>query len=86
FWDSEMLKDQWLEDVREADVVDALSSVTRKERTGLLAANVILFAATRAGLVPQEIQAFGIRATEFNTVALIALLYAIVVYFCQRSS
>jgi len=70
-----------LSDVTDADVVDPLTPVTRRERTGLLAANVLLFAAAQAGLIPKEIDAFGIKATAFDTSALFFLLFTSVGYY-----
>ncbi len=72
---------EWLDEVAEADVVDPLGRVTRTERTALLASNVLLYLAVHAGLVPDQIDAFGITAREFNGSALLFVLRLVIAYF-----
>jgi hypothetical protein len=74
------MSEQWIDQVTDVDVADPFSSNTRKERTSLLAANIVLFAVAQARLIPTEIDAFGIRASQFNGTALVTLLYLIILY------
>lgn len=65
----------------EAEIVDPLRPVTRKERTSLLAVSTLGVAVAFGGLVPEEINALGIRMSHLNQAVLLAVLLTVVAYY-----
>lgn len=60
---------------------DPLSDVTRRERTALLGASLLSLALVKAGLLPTEISALGLKLASSNHRALLLLLAAVVLYY-----
>lgn len=60
---------------------DPLSEVTRKERRTLLGLSILSLAVVNAHLVPNEINALGMKISEINEKELVYILVAIVGYF-----
>lgn len=65
----------------EERLAQTLSDVTRRDRTALLASNIVLFAAVQGGVLPTKLSAFGLESDQINTTAVMVLIHAIVVYF-----
>lgn len=62
-------------------ILDPLSEVTRKERTSLLGASLIAFALSQGGLIPKQIDAFGISISDAEKVSLLALTALVLLYY-----
>lgn len=60
---------------------DPLSGQTRQERRLLLIVSLLSIAMTKAGMVPQKINALGIDLQLANQKALLFIVFLIVVYF-----
>ncbi len=67
--------------VKKVLLSDPLSEQTRKERRLLLIVSLLSLAMTKAGLVPQKINALGIESQLVNQHALLLLVLLIVAYF-----
>src|SRR5437763_1482654 len=70
----------------EEKVAQPLSGVTRRDRTALLATNLVVFAVVQGGMLPKTIAAFGLEATELNRTALLILIHAALIYFAAAFS
>ena len=67
--------------IRERELADPYSAVTRNERKWVLIINLILFAMVYGRLSPAKISAFGIELKETSLRVLIGLLTAMAYYF-----
>jgi hypothetical protein len=70
----------------EREISDPLSSVARAERRGLMVMNVVLAAMVYGGVVPTEMDALGLKATQLNPMLLLILAYAVTAYFAVAFS
>jgi|HubBroStandDraft_6_1064221.scaffolds.fasta_scaffold467232_1 hypothetical protein len=73
--------DPWLDRVTDADVVDPLSGIARKERTTLMVANLLMFAVFQMQLVPTKIDFLGIETNKISTSAVMVGCVLAVVFF-----
>lgn len=64
-----------------ARVDDPLSSITRKNRMGLLMSSLIAVLFVQAGLVPSKLALFGAEFENWDRVSLIAINLIVTVYF-----
>lgn len=60
---------------------DPLSDPSRRERKALLGASLLALAMTKAGLIPTEISAFGIKTSALDQSALFLLIALVTAYF-----
>ena len=73
--------DPWLDRITDADVVDPLSEIARKERTNLMIANLLMFVIFQMRLVPVKITFLGIETGKINIGALMVGCVLGVIYF-----
>ena len=67
--------------IRERELADPLSAVTRAERRSVLLTNLVLFALVFGRLTPSKITAFGVEVTRANTRVLIGIITGMAYYF-----
>ena len=75
------LKDSYFNATAAAEVAQPLSDTTRRDRTALLASNIVLFLAAQGGVVPSKIAAWGLEAGQIKGWAFLFVLYGLVLYF-----
>jgi hypothetical protein len=82
-WGLPMLdaNDPWLDRITDADVVDPLSEIARKERTTLMVANLLMFAIFQMGLVPVKIDFLGIETGKISISAVRVGCVLAVIFF-----
>ena len=64
-----------------ARVDDPLSSVTRRNRVGLLTSSLIAVLFVQAGLVPSKLAFFGVEFKNWDDVSLVAINLTVSLYF-----
>jgi hypothetical protein len=68
-------------DIEHAQLQDALSSVTRKERQFLLGISLLGIALVKTGLIPSKISGLGIEFQSANPQALLSIVACVILYF-----
>ena len=61
-------------------VTDPLSEVTRSDRRWLLLVNIILAAMAYGGIVPSEIEAFGLKTAQINRGVIFVIVWVVGFY------
>lgn len=73
--------DPWLDRVTDADVVDPLSEIARRERTILLVANLVMFAVFQMRVLPTKIEFLGVETNTISSGAVMLGSVLAVIYF-----